>query len=119
MKVPRASRLTKRREIERVKEEGRALRTSEILARLSSSPFPYLRVGLVVPRFGHTAVERNRLKRRLREIVRYHVLTMKTVGDLVLWARPTAYAATFDELQMALDKLRRRIEADADTTSEA
>jgi ribonuclease P protein component len=109
LKYPRASRLTKRRDIERVREEGRALHTTEFIARVSSSPFAYLRVGLVVPRYGHTAVERNRLKRRMREIVRQDVLNAPVLGDLVIWARPAAYTATFDDLRLALGRLRDRM----------
>lgn len=92
-----------------MKEEGRALRTSELIARLSASPFSYMRVGLVVPRYGHNAVERNRLKRRLREIVRHDLLNKGFGGDLVIWARPPAYDVSFSQLQLALRRLRDRI----------
>lgn len=48
--------------------------------------------------YGHTAVERNRLKRQLREIVRVHVLrTLKPV-DAVIKAQRNAYRAPFDVL---------------------
>jgi ribonuclease P protein component len=90
-----------------------------MVARLSSSPFPFLRVGLVVPRYGHTAVDRNRLKRRLREIIRQHLSDFNTVGDLVFWIRPAAYAASFEDLQLALERLRDRIDAQADQIPEA
>jgi len=57
----------------------------------------------VVPRHRHTAVDRNRLKRRLREIVRLDVLPWLDQGDgpadVLLRARPEAYRATYDELR--------------------
>ncbi len=92
-----------------MKTQGRALRTSEFIARLSASPFSYVRVGLVVPRYGHSAVERNRLKRRLREIVRHDLLSIRSSGDLVIWARPLAYDVPFNQLQVSLRRLRDRI----------
>lgn len=76
---------------------------------MSPSPFAYLRIGLVVPRYGHSAVDRNRLKRRLREIVRCELLSTNRADDLVIWARPPAYDASFTDLQLALRRLRDRI----------
>ncbi len=57
------------------------------------------RAAIVVPRFGHTAVERNRLKRRLREIVRLCWLPGADPLDLVLRARPSAYGRGYSELK--------------------
>ena len=57
-----------------------------------------MRIGLVVPRFKHSAVARNRLKRRLRELSRVHLLPTDLSADVVLRIRPEAYGATFDEL---------------------
>jgi ribonuclease P protein component len=56
------------------------------------------RVGFVVPRFKHTAVARNQLKRRLRELSRVHLLPADLSADVVLRIRPEAYGATFEEL---------------------
>jgi ribonuclease P protein component len=43
-------------------------------------------------------VARNRLKRRLRELSRVHLLPADFSADVVLRIRPEAYGATFDEL---------------------
>ena len=51
-----------------------------------------------MPRFKQTAVARNRLKRRLRELSRVHLLPADLSADVVLRIRPEAYGATFDEL---------------------
>jgi ribonuclease P protein component len=51
-----------------------------------------------VPRFKQTAVARNRLKRRLRELSRVHLLPADLSADVVLRIRPEAYGATFDQL---------------------
>lgn len=57
-----------------------------------------MRIGLVVPRYKHTAVARNRLKRRLRELSRRHLLPTDLPADIVVRIRPEAYAATFEAL---------------------
>lgn len=66
-------------------------------------------MGIVVPRYGHSAVDRNRLKRRLRELVRLQLLPLGLPGDVVVWAQRQAYAATFAELRLALDSIIQRL----------
>jgi ribonuclease P protein component len=58
-----------------------------------------MRVGFVVPRHRQSAVARNRLKRRLRELTRVHLLPTDLPADVVLRIRPEAYDATFDALK--------------------
>ena len=48
-----------------------------------------------MPRHRQTAVDRNRLKRRLRELVRTQLLPGAPPADVVLRARREAYDATF------------------------
>lgn len=59
-----------------------------------------------MPLHGHTAVDRNKLKRRLREIVRVELLPMMPSVDLVIRSRPTAYAQTFAAIATALSDVR-------------
>jgi ribonuclease P protein component len=67
------------------------------------------RLGLIVPRYGSTAVARNRLRRRLREIARRRVLPGLAPVDLVVRPRPDAYRAAFDTLADDLDTWRRSL----------
>jgi len=55
-------------------------------------------MGVIVPRFGATAVARNRLRRRIRELLRRRVLRRAGATDLVARARASAYRATAAEL---------------------
>lgn len=63
----------------------------------------------MVPKHRQTAVARNRLKRRLREIGRVRVLPALDGADLridlLVRARPEAYTAGFDELSGELDRV--------------
>jgi len=70
----------------------------------------------VVPRYRQSAVSRNRVKRRLRELVRLDMLTVlegMPPHDVVVRALPAAYqrdfAALKAELQQALAKLQRQL----------
>ena len=69
------------------------------------SEFGFVRVAIVVPKWGHTAVSRNKLKRRLRELARDHLLARDTSRDVVLRARREAYDASFIDLRDDVAKL--------------
>ncbi len=60
------------------------------------------RLGLIVPRFHATAVARNRLRRRLREIWRREMQAGLPPVDLVVRARREAYGAPMEALRHQL-----------------
>jgi len=65
-----------------------------------------VRLGVITPRFGHTAVARNQLRRRLREYARRWVLPRLPPLDLLIRARPPAYGAAPEDLRRDLDQWR-------------
>jgi ribonuclease P protein component len=73
----------------------------------------HVRVAIVVPKFGFTAVRRNKLKRRLRELTRSQVLTQPASCDVLLRARREAYDATFDGLRDELGHVAVQLHAAA------
>lgn len=64
------------------------------------------RVAVVVPRYGRTAVDRNRVRRRLLEIARTvwmpRILAEHVQVDLVFQAKPAAYEASYNRLRESL-----------------
>jgi len=64
------------------------------------------RMGLIVPKYQFSAVARNRLRRRLKEIWRREIQAAQGASDLVIRTRRSAYGATFAELRA--DALRWR-----------
>lgn len=66
------------------------------------SPALHSRLGLIVPKHGRDIVDRNLVKRRLREIGRRTILPALakkgTPRDVLLRARWKAYEASFEEL---------------------
>ncbi len=56
-------------------------------------------MGLIVPRFRATAVERNRLRRRLKETWRREVQAVQPAWDLLVRARHKAYEASHSALR--------------------
>jgi ribonuclease P protein component len=65
-------------------------------------------VGFIVPKFGHSAVQRNELKRRLKEMIRTRFLGTLPSADLVIRARPEAYAM---KLSTLTDELQQLVQA--------
>ncbi|MCL7966776.1 MAG: ribonuclease P protein component [marine benthic group bacterium] len=106
---PRASRLRRSSEIRSVFRSGRRHRCGPIDLFLGPGPGDAPRAAIVVPRHGHTAVERNRLKRRLREIVRLHWLPTGAKGDLIVRARPSAYGSDYGDLLEAMTGCLQRL----------
>lgn len=81
---------------------GKRVRSEHLELRGFASLSHHGRVGVIVPKHRHSAVERNRLKRRLREIVRLYVLwTMKDI-HLVIRTSPGAYDASFEQLKLEI-----------------
>ena len=79
--------------------------TEHLDVRASDSLLSYARAAVVVGKHGHTIVERNRLRRRIRELVRTRVIPLAGGVDLVVRALPTAYDVTFEQLEKEVGAL--------------
>lgn len=106
-----------------MKPRNRLLRTADFdralgKGRRASSPYLALfvsdnevgrpRVGFAVSRKLGNAVVRNRIKRRLRELVRPLAQTTQTGRDVVIVARPLAIDAEYARLSEELSTLWAR-----------
>ncbi len=115
-RLPRGARIRRTRDIRALLDGGKRKRTQMLDVFLSASPVPFSRLGLIVPKHGRTIVERNLLKRRLREIGRRRVLPSLAVRglslDVLVRARAGAYrgdfAALAQELGEAVEELCSR-----------
>jgi ribonuclease P protein component len=89
------------------------VRTGCLEVRVVASLHALPRVGLIVPKYKHSSVERNRLKRRLREWVRLELLPalagVSPVLDLMVRTSPSAYAKSFIELGRELQQVERQV----------
>lgn len=110
LRFPKEARLRRGFEFARVKNEGRALHGKFFILSVLTKDLPpaALRVGLITSRRVGGAVVRNRVRRRLREIVRQARPQVREGVWLVLIARHTAARATYQELQSEWSALARR-----------
>jgi ribonuclease P protein component len=80
--------------------------------RILASPLASPRIGIVVPRHQHTAVDRNRLKRRLRELVRLELLPSlrsRPPLDVAIRTRHDAYDAPLEALRADVLAIHARV----------
>ena len=84
--------------------KGRSCRTPRLDISWRENEVGHPRLAVVVPRYGRTAVRRNRLRRRLRDIARRRILPGISPLDLVIRTRASAYGAEFDELSNDLEQ---------------
>lgn len=92
-----------------VRLQGKRIRTAQLEVRYLASPLRRTRVGVVVPRFGRSAVDRNRVKRRLRELARTELIPAMEAIDVVIRASPSAYEASYDTLRAAVQKVAMQL----------
>lgn len=100
------------------------MKTGVLDVRVAASPSSHAQVGVIVPKYKRTIVERNRLRRRLRELARVRLLPVLAgtkvehgtalgadggVRAVLIRALPTAYSASFDGLARDIDAVVARI----------
>lgn len=107
-RLPRSWRITRNSEIRAILQRGKRSRTGYLDVYASTSPAPYPRAGVIVPRYRQSIVARNLLKRRLRDLVRRLVLpALRREGiviDLIIRARREAYRSSYQELKEELER---------------
>lgn len=108
---PRPARLLKRAEFLRVAQGSRFhARAFSLQAKAGEAPDAPARFGLTVTRKAGGSVERNRMRRRLREALRRAApLEAKRGYDYVIVARREALAANFGELVRELERALRHV----------
>ena len=62
-----------------------------------------------MPKYDHTIVERNRLRRRIRELTRTVLIPGCTGIDLLIRALPAAYETDFGSLATEIDTIRTKL----------
>jgi ribonuclease P protein component len=95
-------------DFEALGRNGTARSTRLLVLRSLRTGRPETRIGLSTPRSLGGAVQRNTVRRRLREIVRERLEAIGPGWDLLLIARPEAATASYAELREALGSLLER-----------
>lgn len=109
LRLPKSARLFRASEFQRMKREGVTYHGKfMVLSVLKGLPAPEVRVGFITSRRVGGAVVRNRVRRRLREIVRAVRSQIPAGTWLTLIGRQAAATATFQSLSAEWQQLARR-----------
>ena len=108
-RFPQSIRLRKRKDFLRVQDQGVKVSVDPLLALALKNPLNVTRLGITVSSKVGNAVVRNRIRRRLREILRRRRHRFPEGVDLVLIATARARAADFESLNRACLGLASRL----------
>lgn len=100
--------LRRRADFRRVFEEGKAYPSRFVVLYVLRENGDKTRVGLTTSRKLGTSVVRNRVKRRLREIVRHSSCSMRVGFTAVIVARAGSDAASYQDLERDVGRVFQR-----------
>jgi len=103
--LPRACRVVRRAEYDAVYREGRRRSSREFTIFVRPNGLDLSRFGWSIKKALGNAVQRNRSRRRLREILRLHRQEISPGWDIVIHPRSSAATADFSALTQELLKL--------------
>jgi ribonuclease P protein component len=114
MKFPRSLRLNRRGDFEKVYKHGRRHFAAHLTVfYLGRERGGGPRIGLRVGRVLGAAVERNRIKRRLREALRLHRSELSSAVDVIVHPKKSALKVDFagleKEIQRAFEAVERAV----------
>ncbi|MDD4531726.1 MAG: ribonuclease P protein component [Candidatus Pacebacteria bacterium] len=104
--LPKENRLKKEKEFEAVFKGGRTIRGNNIFLRYLANGTDKTKVGFVVSKkVSKLAVKRNRIKRRMREIVRLKKKDIKEGLSVIFVALPSSGDAGYEEIKRDIESL--------------
>ena len=106
--LPRETRLVRRAEYDAVYREGRRRSSREFTLFVRPNGLDVSRFGWSIKKALGNAVKRNRIRRRLREILRMHRHEMASGWDVVIHPRASVATAEFAGLALELVKTMPR-----------
>ena len=92
----------------RIRREGKSWAHRLVVLRVLHNDREYSRFGFAVSKGIGNAVTRNRVRRRMREVVRLQRGSIEGGWDAVFIARPSIRQATYAEIESAIENLVAR-----------
>jgi ribonuclease P protein component len=109
MEFPREARLVRRGEFDAVYRAGKRRSSSHFTVFFRANQLPVSRFGFSIKKALGGAVVRNRIRRRLREIVRCHRMEIPAGWDIVIHPKSSVGRAEFAALTADLVRLMKSV----------
>jgi ribonuclease P protein component len=106
---PRESRLVRKSEFDAVYRAGKRRSSSHYTVFFRANELPQSRFGFSIKKALGGAVVRNRIRRRLREMVRCHRLEIPTGWDIVIHPKSSVARAEFAALRADLLRMLKNV----------
>jgi ribonuclease P protein component len=107
MDFPREARLVRRGDFDAVYRAGKRRSSSHFTVFFRANQLPVTRFGFSIKKALGGAVVRNRIRRRVREIVRCHRIEIPTGWDIVIHPKSSVGRAEFAGLTADLVRLMK------------
>jgi ribonuclease P protein component len=101
-------RLRRNSDFQRVRRIGQFYASPFMALAFLRNELDYTRFGFVVSKRLGTAVQRNKIKRRLREVTRLRTAQIKPGFDLIFIAKPPISRASYTEIEQFVVNLLKR-----------
>jgi ribonuclease P protein component len=104
--LPKRNRLKRKKDFQKVLKNGKGLKEDLLVLKMVKNNLLQSRFGFIVgTKVSKKAVLRNKLKRRLRELVREKIEKIKEGFDIVFIAQPGLEKRDFWQLKDILNKI--------------
>jgi ribonuclease P protein component len=106
--MKRLYRLRRNRDFQQVRRSGKYYASPLVVLAFLQNELNHSRFGFVVSKRSGNAVRRNKIKRRMREVIRQFIPRIKPGFDLVFVARQPIRQANYNQIQQSLAYLLKK-----------
>jgi len=107
--LPDKNRLKKKKDFEKVLKEGRGIKEDFLILKVKKNKSKKLRFGFVVSKkISKKAVVRNKIKRRLREVIKERIKKIDKGLDIIIITLPGTETKDFQDFKITIEKLLKK-----------
>jgi len=107
--LPKPNRLQKNKDIEKVFKKGKKFKENFLVLKIAPNNLDKIRFGFIVPqKFFKKATLRNKIRRKLRELIALKLKKIRKGIDVILIATPGLETKDFWEIDEVIDRLFKK-----------
>ncbi|MDD4624810.1 MAG: ribonuclease P protein component [Candidatus Paceibacterota bacterium] len=108
--LPKENRLTKKKDFEKVLKKGKGFKQKTLFLKAVENGLPWSRFGIIVSKkTAKRAVDRNKIKRQIREIIWRNIDRARKGYDLVFMAWPEIKDKSYEEKSLIVENSLKKI----------